>query len=405
MKNTKELNQEQKDITLIALVITIVVLLILAIVSITMLSGNNGILTQAGEAKINTNMTTVKEKVQLEATGSFDNTGVFSKIIFKDNLKKNLGLTDSDIIENEDELIIKIDGYDVTVNETTGAIIGEPSKSIIVTNPETTGDIEDRAIELTWAELKQVANAIAIDTTNIGNSTTAITVTVGSKTEILRVGNYKILKYDGVDKKVRIIGFNSDTKTNGKKAGISFDFVTTLGEAQMNITDNNTGGWGASKVKMETMPAMLAKLKLEDGTTELETIVETVKKEYNLGNTETINSSIPSEDKLWFLSCSEIFPKNSDSDGYAVASTKEGNQYKYYELATKGMVWLDENPKLVRYSEYVADTNTSSNNTWVWLRSPYYSSSNTFCGVNNYGGGYDYYHARSEYGVAPGFSI
>ena len=42
---------ENKGITLIALVITIIVLLILAGVSIAMLTGQNGILTQAQNAK------------------------------------------------------------------------------------------------------------------------------------------------------------------------------------------------------------------------------------------------------------------------------------------------------------------------------------------------------------------
>ena len=43
--------KNNKGITLIALVITIIVLLILAGVSIAMLTGNNGILTQAGNAQ------------------------------------------------------------------------------------------------------------------------------------------------------------------------------------------------------------------------------------------------------------------------------------------------------------------------------------------------------------------
>ena len=397
--------KENKGITLIALVITIVVLLILAGVSIAMLTGNNGIVTKAGETRKNTNMATVKEKVQLEVTGSFDNTGVFSKTIFKDNLKKNLKLIDSDIVENEDEIIIKIDGYDVAVNGTTGAIIGEPSKSIIVKNPVTTGDVEDRKIELTWAELKQAANGIAIYTNNIGNSTTAVTVTVGNKTETLRVGNYKTIKYDGVDKKVRIIGFNSDTKINGKKAGITFDFVTTLGTVQMNTTDSNAGGWGTSKMKTETMPAMLDKLKLEDETTGLETIVETVKKDYNLGNGNTINSSTPSEDKLWLLSDSEIFLKNSDNDRYAIADTKEGEQYKYYGLATNGVEWNSDNSRLVKYNSYTVRTNTSDNNAWWWLRSPYSSYNSFFAAVSNEGSGSDYTYASRIYGVAPCFSI
>ena len=43
--------KNNKGITLIALVITIIVLLILAGVSIAMLTGNNGILTRANDAK------------------------------------------------------------------------------------------------------------------------------------------------------------------------------------------------------------------------------------------------------------------------------------------------------------------------------------------------------------------
>ena len=57
--------KNQKGITLIALVITIIVLLILAGVSIAMLTGNNGILTQAGNAQTNTRTAEIKEAVGL----------------------------------------------------------------------------------------------------------------------------------------------------------------------------------------------------------------------------------------------------------------------------------------------------------------------------------------------------
>ena len=126
-KGHKEKNIENKQtgITLIALVITIIVLLILAGVSIAMITGNNGILTQANQAKENTKVATAKEKVQLEAAGSLDNTGVFSKEKFKENLKENLKLTDSDIVDNADgTMTVKIDGYDVTVDGTTGKVTG-----------------------------------------------------------------------------------------------------------------------------------------------------------------------------------------------------------------------------------------------------------------------------------------
>ena len=57
--------KERKGITLIALVITIIVLLILAGVSIAMLTGQNGILTQAQKAKTTTENKSAEEKVKL----------------------------------------------------------------------------------------------------------------------------------------------------------------------------------------------------------------------------------------------------------------------------------------------------------------------------------------------------
>ncbi len=64
-RNGKMLKNNYNGITLIALVITIVVLLILASVSIAMLTGDNGILTRAGDAKIETALGAVKEQVRL----------------------------------------------------------------------------------------------------------------------------------------------------------------------------------------------------------------------------------------------------------------------------------------------------------------------------------------------------
>ena len=62
--------KRQAGITLIALVITIIVLLILAAVSIATLTGENGILTRANDAKTSTEIAEEKEKVELSATGA-----------------------------------------------------------------------------------------------------------------------------------------------------------------------------------------------------------------------------------------------------------------------------------------------------------------------------------------------
>ena len=68
----EEFNKTQKNsekaITLIALVVTIIVLLILAGISISMLTGQNGILSRAGDARDETMHENVYEQLQLKAS-------------------------------------------------------------------------------------------------------------------------------------------------------------------------------------------------------------------------------------------------------------------------------------------------------------------------------------------------
>ncbi len=72
MQITKEIKKKQ-GITLIALVITIIVLLILAGVSIAMLTGNNGILTQAKLAEKNTSLAKEDEENKLSNNNEYIN--------------------------------------------------------------------------------------------------------------------------------------------------------------------------------------------------------------------------------------------------------------------------------------------------------------------------------------------
>ena len=62
---TKEVKTRNKGITLIALVVTIVVLLILAGVSISMLTGDDGIISKSKEARISTELSGYKEELEL----------------------------------------------------------------------------------------------------------------------------------------------------------------------------------------------------------------------------------------------------------------------------------------------------------------------------------------------------
>lgn len=87
MKNLKNENA----ITLIALVITIIVLLILAGVSIATLIGDNGIVTQATEAKVKNEEASREEVVKLEVMSSFNRSGKYDAALAKQNLEENLG--------------------------------------------------------------------------------------------------------------------------------------------------------------------------------------------------------------------------------------------------------------------------------------------------------------------------
>ena len=90
--------RKEKGITLIALVVTIVVLLILAAVSISMLGGENGIITQAIKAKDETDIADEKERVQLAAVAAAgtDKWGEITEENLADELTKNIGPRDED---------------------------------------------------------------------------------------------------------------------------------------------------------------------------------------------------------------------------------------------------------------------------------------------------------------------
>ena len=79
MKSTNDINSQcctysnlankkenERGITLIALVITIIVLIILALVGIAMLTGENGILLKAEKAKKETEISSIEEEIQIK---------------------------------------------------------------------------------------------------------------------------------------------------------------------------------------------------------------------------------------------------------------------------------------------------------------------------------------------------
>ena len=102
-KRIKMKKNQEKGITLIALLITIIVLLILAGVTIATLTGENGILAKATDAKEQTEIGDEQEKVKLSAVGALakDNGGEIKRSYLNDELTSYIGTEGTDYTLSE----------------------------------------------------------------------------------------------------------------------------------------------------------------------------------------------------------------------------------------------------------------------------------------------------------------
>ena len=124
----KNLKNKKSGITLIALVVTIIVLLILAGVSLSMISGENGILNKASNAKETHLEEEANEKVKLALAEwkaeKYDANSERSSL--EELLKLRFG--ENNVIKDNETLIVRINGYEVPIkNEEIG---DEPGKNI-----------------------------------------------------------------------------------------------------------------------------------------------------------------------------------------------------------------------------------------------------------------------------------
>ena len=143
MKKGKEiLKRKEKGITLIALVITIIVLLILAGVSIAMLTGENGILTQAQNAKEKTELSSEKEGIELAVQSSMikkPNTLEITKSNLDEEIKEYLGNNkEFKTTDNKDgSFLVNLKNPDrIYYVDSTGIVISEENMLKISTADE-----------------------------------------------------------------------------------------------------------------------------------------------------------------------------------------------------------------------------------------------------------------------------
>ena len=118
--------KNNKGVILIALIITIIVLLILAGIGITMVAGQNGILSRAQEAKTTTQYRSSEEKVKLSVSGAIakSNYGELTIVNLKEEVEKYNGTITGG---TEFPVIVTIDGYGFEVDG-NGNVIGQGEK-------------------------------------------------------------------------------------------------------------------------------------------------------------------------------------------------------------------------------------------------------------------------------------
>lgn len=137
--------KNQKGVTLVALVVTIIVLLILAGISVAMLTGDNGILTQANSAKKKTDTSKNEEIIKLIYNAA--------KLRFAAASKDDKGKTLLQLSKEEAESSFKENNITIKSNSETGDFIYTFGNSEIDYILDSSGNIKQDDGSLTLQSL------------------------------------------------------------------------------------------------------------------------------------------------------------------------------------------------------------------------------------------------------------
>ena len=168
-------------------------------------------------------------------------------------------------------------------------------------------------------------------------------------------GDSKAMTIDGVNYQFDIVGKNHDTYTAGGIAPLTFGLHDCYGtKYPMNSNNTTSTGWDNSKMRTETLAAILAKMpgNIQNGIRSVNKLTATS------GSDSTIKTA---SDKLFTFSEMEVY--GSATTSYA----GEGKQYDYYKAGNSTV-------------KKVGDTASR----W-WLRSPNKNISGRFCAVSTSG--------------------
>ena len=242
-KLTVFIKNRETGITLIALVITIIVLLILAGVSISMLTGSNGILTQANKAKEVTEISGEKEGMETAVLS----IKVTNSDITEDNLKTALdnqfGANKTTIEDNKDgSYTVKMNNgskREYTVEDDGSLLEGTYSKWDGTTSTEPTNKTSNEIHIYTAPELKWLADQV----NNQGNTFEGYTIYLENNLDLggrAENGNWETTANESV--KWTAIG---KTKANTLKATFEGN-NHIIKDVYVNSAENFNGIFGNS---------------------------------------------------------------------------------------------------------------------------------------------------------------
>lgn len=174
----KNVLKQTKGITLIALVITIIVLLILAAVSIATLTGENGILTQAGNAKTDTQIAEEKDQVALAVSAETINN--LGERITQSGLQSELDKLGANATVSEEG-----EGFRIKFNKSGREYVIDKNGNIVqIFDPnDKTPETEEVAEATEWTKLNKVStlggynSSKGVNAPKLGSELTAVTLT------------------------------------------------------------------------------------------------------------------------------------------------------------------------------------------------------------------------------------
>ena len=225
MHRLKKKTNEVQGITLIALVVSIVVLLILAGISIQMLTGDNGIIKRAMQAKNDTDTAGVLEDLKLKILEYQTKKNLENKNLTLEDYLRSEGI---DVIDNDDgTLSVTYNGKDFIINKTTytAEVDNKPKFQVAISEPDSNNKV---AITVTISNAGEFSTINSIKLTNANKD-----AVVGEKTDGKSTATFEV-DANG-DYKVEVKATKGETKSTGTKLAQVNNITVTFGTSYGTI--------------------------------------------------------------------------------------------------------------------------------------------------------------------------